>query len=316
NVAAAADLAVSKVVDRVSASVGDTVTFIVTATNRGPSPATGVTIADLLPAGFALSSATPSQGSYDAATGLWTIGSVAVGVAHTMTIVGTVTAPGVLVNNASVASQAEIDPDPFNNSDAASVNAAATADLHVSLEGSNPSPPLGSPVTFTISVTNLGPSAATSATVRDLLPAGLTVVSATASQGTDDAATGELTLGAIPVTRPETLAIPARLDQPGSVTNVAALQTSAPADPNPANDAMSVVLTASLIADLAATITPGATTVDPGATLVWTIGVSNAGPADVTDATVTSTFPSPFTGASWTCTATPGSACAAPNRLP
>ncbi|HMF95002.1 MAG TPA: hypothetical protein VKE96_11940 [Vicinamibacterales bacterium] len=315
NVAAAADLAVSKVVDRVSAVVGGTVTFTVTATNRGPSPATGVTIADLLPAGFALSSVTPAQGSYDAATGLWAIGSLAVGAAPTMTIAGTVTAPGVLVNNASVASQAEIDPDPLNNSDAASVNAAATADLHVSLEVSNPSPPLGSPVTFTISVTNLGPSPAILATVRDLLPAGLTFVSATASQGTYEVATGDWTLGVIPVTRSETLAITARLDQPRSVTNVAALQRSAPADPNPANDAMSVVLTPSVIADLAVTVTPGATTVDPGATLVWTIVVSNAGPADASGATVTSTFSAAFTGASWTCAATPGSACAAANGV-
>src|SRR5262249_38116838 len=161
NVAAAADLAVSNVADRASALVGATVTFTVTAANRGPSPATGVTIADPLPAGFALSSAMPAQGAYDVATGIWTIGSLAVGVAPTLTIVGTVTAPGVLVNNASVAAQTEIDPDPLNNSDAALVNAAAFADLHVSLDVSNLSPPVGASVTFTISVTNLGPSPAT-----------------------------------------------------------------------------------------------------------------------------------------------------------
>ena len=70
----AADLAVDKDVDRREALVGETLTFTVRATNRGPSPATGITIADALPAGLTFVSAVPSQGSYNTATGLWTVG--------------------------------------------------------------------------------------------------------------------------------------------------------------------------------------------------------------------------------------------------
>ena len=56
--------------------MGETLTFTVRATNRGPSPATGVTIADALPAGLSFVSAAPSQGSYDTATGIWTVGAL------------------------------------------------------------------------------------------------------------------------------------------------------------------------------------------------------------------------------------------------
>ncbi|MBW8862886.1 MAG: DUF11 domain-containing protein [Acidobacteria bacterium] len=205
----------------------------------------------------------------------------------------------------------EIDPNPLNNSSAAVVNAAGTADLRVTKTVSNRAPAAGDQVTYTIAVTNLGPDSATSTRILDALPAGLTFMSATASQGTYDASTGEWTLGIVPVVRSATLAITARLDQPRSVTNVAALQASAPSDPNPANDAMSAVLTPAIVADLAVTITPGATSVNPGATLTWTMVVNNDGPGDAAGATVTSAVSPAFTGASWTCTVTPGSACAA-----
>lgn len=65
-------------------------------------------------------------------------------------------------------------------------------------------------------------------------------------------------------------------------------------------------------ADLSITKTDGAVTATAGAAVVYTIVVSNAGPAAVADATVTDTFPATLT-ASWTCAGTSGagSSCAA-----
>ena len=59
-----ADIGMLKTVDNASPNVGDTVTFTVIAHNSGPSAATGVVVTDSLPAGLALVSATPSQGTY------------------------------------------------------------------------------------------------------------------------------------------------------------------------------------------------------------------------------------------------------------
>ena len=64
-----ADLAVTKTVNNMSPAVGEEVTFTVTATNNGPSAATGVTVEDTLPDGYTLVSASPSKGM----RGKWTL---------------------------------------------------------------------------------------------------------------------------------------------------------------------------------------------------------------------------------------------------
>ena len=93
--------------------------------------------------------------------------------------------------------QVEIDPDPLNNSDAALVNAAAAADLRVTKAVSNPAPGVRALIAYTVEVTNLGPSAATSAAILDVLPGNVSLVSASAL-GTYDAGTGVWTVGALP----------------------------------------------------------------------------------------------------------------------
>ena len=51
-------------------------TFTVTATNNGPAAVTGVHVTDLLPSGYTFVSATPSVGTYAAATGSWAVGTL------------------------------------------------------------------------------------------------------------------------------------------------------------------------------------------------------------------------------------------------
>ena len=212
--APAADVLVVKNVDRSEVLVGETVTFTVRAINRGPSPATGVVITDALPAGLTLITPTPSQGTY--AGGVWTVGSLAAPAVATLTLVARVDATGALVNNAAVTAQTEADPDPLNNSDAASVNASAAADLRVTKAVSDAAPAVGGLMTYTIAVTNLGPSAATSVTISDVLPASVAFVSATASQGTYDSASGLWTVGDMPATATQTLSITVRVTALGA----------------------------------------------------------------------------------------------------
>ena len=63
-------------------------------TNSGPGDATNVDLTDLLPTGLTATALNGgiTQGSYDAATGLWTIGDLANGASATLTIEGTVDA--------------------------------------------------------------------------------------------------------------------------------------------------------------------------------------------------------------------------------
>ena len=309
----AADLEVDKEIDRHNALVGETLTFTVRATNRGPNPATGVTIADALPAGLSFVSAAASQGAYDASTGIWTVGALDSPAQATLTLVTSVDQPTALANNASSASQDQIDPNPINNSDAELVNAAPAADLRVTKAVSNAAPGVGALVTYTIAVTNLGPDDTTSADVSDVLPAGVAFVSASASQGSYDSGTGIWTLGTVPATGTEVLTLTGRITEPGTLVNTATRQSSTPVDPNAANDAGTATLTSSVVADLSLTKTPSVPVAAAGTSFTWTVAVVNHGPSIALGASVADSFPVPFTGVTWTCTASSGSTCTSPS---
>ena len=315
NTDAAADLAVEKTIDRTTAPVGENVIFEVAVVNRGPNDTTGVSVLDLLPPGLTLVTATPSFGAYDASSGIWTIGTLTATASASLTITATVAQPGSQVNNASIASSDVFDPLPLNNSDAASVNAQADADLRVTKMVSSPAPAIGGMATYTVAVTNLGPSDAASTTITDLLPAGLTHVSHTASSGIYDPVSGEWAIAAIPVTGTVMLSIDALVTGTTSLVNTASRTASTPADPNPLNDVSSVTIVPVPISDLQITKQPSAPGVAAGAPLRWTIVVTNGGPSPVTGATVMDTFPAAFTSAAWTCTASAGSACGAASGL-
>src|SRR5262249_13709884 len=111
-----ADLALAKAVSSARPNVGDTVTFTVTLTNNGPDPATNVTVSALLPAGRTFVPATPSQGSYSSATGLWVVGPVPPAAPQTLQIQARVVSSGPQTNTASVSAADQFDPNPGNNS--------------------------------------------------------------------------------------------------------------------------------------------------------------------------------------------------------
>ena len=71
---------------------GDTVTFQIEVENNGAAQATNVSLTDLLPAGLTATAnnGVASQGNYDAATGVWTIGTIANGSSATLTLEGVV----------------------------------------------------------------------------------------------------------------------------------------------------------------------------------------------------------------------------------
>ena len=164
--------------------LGEDATFFVTVTNHGPAPATGVVVKDLLPAGLTLVSAHVSQGSYVPQTGQWIVGTLEDEAFATLTLISTLNVVDSITNLAQVLRQNEPDPVPSNNFSAAVVNGQANADVGVNIAVDKPAPLVGENVTFTVTVANRGPSPATGVVVTDVLSAGLTLVSATPSQGT------------------------------------------------------------------------------------------------------------------------------------
>src|SRR6202030_3436367 len=95
-IVASADLSITKTAP-VTATTSSPITYSVTATNNGPSPATGVVVTATLPAGVTFVSATSSQGTCTNASGTVTcsVGNLASGASATLTINGTAPAtPG------------------------------------------------------------------------------------------------------------------------------------------------------------------------------------------------------------------------------
>ena len=96
------DLSVVKTVNNNNPLVGTDVVFIITAKNTSTLNATGVIVTDLLEQGYAYVSSTTSTGSYDSATGIWTIGNLNSGATETLTITATVQNSGSYINTAFI----------------------------------------------------------------------------------------------------------------------------------------------------------------------------------------------------------------------
>ena len=172
NAAESANLKVIKTLTRSSPHVGELLTFNVIVANQGPSPATGVQVTEVLSAGLAFESAAPSQGSYDTATGIWTVGSIANAGSAGLTITARVTQAGTVTNTASVTDSDQPDPDPADNTSTVTLTTETIADLAITKTLTGTAIP-GLATTYTIVVTNIGPSPVTAASVTDVFPIAL-----------------------------------------------------------------------------------------------------------------------------------------------
>src|SRR5262249_4677640 len=123
----AADLQVTK---SATPRMGANVRFTIALNNLGPSPATNVTVHDLLPAGLTLVVASASQGSYDPSTGVWTVGTVTTTIAQTLTMTAGVTSPIPATNTASISQSDQFDPNTTNNSASVTVRPTVANDFN------------------------------------------------------------------------------------------------------------------------------------------------------------------------------------------
>jgi uncharacterized repeat protein (TIGR01451 family)/fimbrial isopeptide formation D2 family protein len=185
-IVSSADLSLTKVLTSSGSGVGTNATFTITLTNSGPSDATNVAVKDQLPSGLSYVSSTPSVGSYNSTTGIWTVASLASGSSATLQIVAQITSLGSITNTAQVTASDQPDPDstPNNNNAAEDDQASAslsTAPPNVTLcktiQG-QPCPPVastslppGSDITYVITFTNTGGSYASSFIITDPVPA-------------------------------------------------------------------------------------------------------------------------------------------------
>lgn len=120
-------------------------------------------------------------------------------------------------------------------------NAAISADVSITKVAA-PDPSLvGGTLTYTLTASNAGPATATGVTVKDPLPATVSFLSATPSQGSCGQSAGTVTcvLGSLTPGSSATITITVSPTAKGSLTNPASVTAFQP-DPNPANNTASV----------------------------------------------------------------------------
>ena len=188
---------------------------------------------------------------------------------------------------------------------------APSADLQVTVNDGKTATVAGATNTYTIVVSNAGPSYVTGVVVKDTFPATLTGVTFTATQ--TGGATGFSLSGSgninNTVTMPPGSSITYKASGKLSAAATGTLSDTANvtgpsgiADPNPANNSDTDTDNINVKADLKVTVNDGKTTAVAGSQDTYMIIVTNAGPSKVTGAVIHDTFPSTFTGVTYTAT--------------
>jgi uncharacterized repeat protein (TIGR01451 family) len=325
-----ADLSVTKVDTPDPVTPGTNLTYTITVNNAGPSNATTAALSDTLPAGttfVSLSSpggwscTTPAVGGTGAVS--CSLASLASGNAvFTLTVaVGATVTPGTIITNTATVSTATFDPNSGNDSvNATTTVAAGSADLSVTKIDTPDPVSAGSNLSYTITVSNAGPSNAASATLADTVPTGTTFVSLASPVGWSCTAPAVGGTGAINCTNASlgvggssvftlTVNVNSGVANGTILTNTAVI-SSTTADGTPGNNSATATTTATVTsADLSVTKTDSPDgSVPAGTNLTYTITVNNAGPDAAASAALSDTLPASTTFVSlsspggWSCT--------------
>ena len=296
-VADSADLALSQV-GPAAALAGNNVSYTITVTNGGPSAASNVVVSDATPAGLISVSVTG-----DCAALPCTFASLPSGVPKQ--IVATFNIPanfagGPIANIASVTAT-EADPVSGNNSAEVDTTVGVSADLAIS-QTATAVVQAGNNVTYTITLTNNGPSAASSVEIDDATPSGLSSVSVSGDCAAFPCTFPSLAPGDVK-TATVTFAVPP--DYAGNqITNVASV-TSATSDANLNNNIAAANTTVGTGADLMLTM-QASDTVPVGGRVIYTLTLTNNGPSVADDVQLSQTLASGlvFASNSGDCTGT------------
>jgi uncharacterized repeat protein (TIGR01451 family) len=178
-----ADLAVAKRAAPGPLAVGDVLTCTIVVTNGGPWPDAGVVLTDELPLNVSDVGAVSSQGNCAVGSGLVVcdLGVLGAGASAGVTVTVRPTSAGLMRNGARVAG-AEFDPDPANDT-AEIYTPVGIAQLEVRKRATPQPAEAGQLLTYTLTITNHGPDAATGVIFTDTLPPSVSLAWVTSEQG-------------------------------------------------------------------------------------------------------------------------------------
>jgi uncharacterized repeat protein (TIGR01451 family) len=292
--------------------VNGTLTYTLTVFNIGPNAAEDVLLTDTLPSGVAFVSATPVY-THSGGVVTWSRVTLNPGVGITRRVVVRPTTSGQIANRAEV-SALQPDPQLANNVVTATTRVDPVIDLAVAKSASSATVIAGTSFTYTLTVSNAGPSGATGAVATDTLPSGVSfggnVPGQNCSAQGQDVVCDVGDLGAEEAVH---LALPVLASQ--SLAHVVVLQNTAwvagnEFDAQAGNDSDSLGTTIHRRADLQVQMTGPATPVIAGTSFSYSLLVTNHGPSDASNVKVTDPLPAGLSfktaGSSAGCTSASG----------
>ncbi|MFN8439186.1 MAG: hypothetical protein U0175_00310 [Caldilineaceae bacterium] len=315
-----ADLSISKSDNVTGYIAGLPITYTIVARNLGPSDNNSVIVSDTKPSqisNWTWNCTTQSAGTSGCDGVVNSAGNftdtliLPAGAAITYTVIATTSVSAItsLTNTANISTTAGIsDPVPSNNSaiDIDTLNRL----VDLSLDKSDSADPSGASatLTYTLLISNTGPSNATGVLVTDTLPLSVTFVSANPSQSSGPTPL-VWNLGTVTVNTTSRITVVVTISPSftGTITNTAVVSSTI-LDSNPSNNQDSEPTTVFVQADLSISKNDNVTSYTAGLPLTYTIVARNLGPATASSVIVSDTKPVQINQWTWNCTTQSGGA--------
>ncbi|MEV4621233.1 DUF11 domain-containing protein [Asanoa sp. NPDC049573] len=179
---ATANIAVTGHVTPAVVKPGRDATLTVTARNAGFLPATGVRVAVPLPSRLTVTRATADHGAFDGL--VWTVGALPVGAAAKLTLLTRGAEPTTVTAAAALVASTPVDGDQRDDLATAPLRIdgkRGRADLALAARVEPAAVPVGTPVSYAVTITNKGPDPAAGVEVADPVLTGSVLTSATSA---------------------------------------------------------------------------------------------------------------------------------------
>ncbi len=292
------DLVTTINVDNNTPKQGDTVIYTINVKNNGPSTATEPKV-DFTPP----KSLTGIEYSNDGGktwtpwTGTTTLNNIPDGGTSQILVRGKIGGDNPDLTSSVTTRSLTDDPNPGNNTANITANITTpvdnTSDIVTSVTVDNNTPKPGDNLTYTVTVKNNGPAAATTPRVSYTPPPQLTNVEYSNDGGkTWTPWTGNTTLDNIPNGGTKNLVIRGRVSDTltGNITTTITT-TPVNTDPNMSNNTSVVVTQITNTANISLTKSADKAAAKPGETITYTINVTNSGPVTAKTPTINDSVP-------------------------
>ncbi|MBZ0596231.1 DUF11 domain-containing protein, partial [Clostridioides difficile] len=287
-----ADIEVIKTSNMDRAVPGEEFVYTIEIFNEGPSNATNVVLTDDIPDVILNPEYSLDGGAtFQPWNGSLNIGTVAPGQLIRIIIKGLVssTATGDITNTAEVSADV---PEPVTDSSTVTTPIVPSADIEVIKTSNMDTAVPGETFSYTITVINLGPSAAQSIVLTDDIPDVILNPEYSLDGGvTFQPWNGNLSIGTLDAGEIRSIIIRGTVSQTavGTIINTATISSPTP-DPNPDNNTSTDETDISPLADISV-IKGNEPVAIPGGRFIYGIEIANAGPSFAENVTLTDNIP-------------------------